>query len=93
MDFGFSDLVDAVAKVGTSTADVYKAWTGVSNEADEEAAYLKGQLAAMQANQKAQLEADTITIGDAKLSTSSIMWIIGGTLGLLAIGLGLKKMM
>ena len=91
-DLSFSDFVDAAKNVGTAGADVYKAWTG-TGEADEETAYLRGQLAGLQAAQTAQQNADTVTVGDLSISTSSIMWIIGGTLGLLAIGLGFKKMM
>ena len=91
-DWSFSDLVDAAKKVGTSSADVYKAWTG-TGEADEETAYLRGQLAGMQSAQAQQQNAETVRIGDVEISTTSILWIVGGTLGLLAIGLGLKKMM
>lgn len=92
MDWSFSDFVDAAKKLGTSGAEVYNAWKGDTSAQDEETAYLKGQLAAMEASQKSQLEADTIRIGDASISTASLLWVIGGTLGLLAIGLGLKKL-
>lgn len=90
--WSFSDFVDAAKKIGTSGADVYHAWTG-TGEADEETAYLRGQLAGLQSAQAQQQSADTIKVGDMEISTSSILWIVGGTLGLLAIGLGLKKMM
>ena len=91
-DWSWNDVIDAAKNLGKSGAEVYNAWKGNDGN-DEETAYLKGQLAAMQANQQAQMEADTIHIGEASISTSSLMWVIGGTLGLLAIGLGLKKLM
>lgn len=91
-DWSWNDIIDTAKNLGKSGAEVYNAWKGNDNSADEETAYLKGQLAAMEANQKAQLDADTIHIGEASISTSSLMWVIGGTLGLLAIGLGLKKL-
>ena len=91
-DWNWSDIISTAKNIGTSGAEVYHAWKGDDSNADgEDTAYLRGQLAAMEAQQKAQLEADTLRIGDASISTSSLMWVIGGTLGLLAIGLGLKN--
>lgn len=88
-DWSFSDLVDAGKNLGKSAAEVYNAWKG--DDSDSETAYMKGQIAGYQAAQSQQSAADTITIGDTSISTSSLMWVIGGTLGLLAIGLGIKK--
>lgn len=73
----WNSIIDTVTKAGKSAADVYNAWTGNDNDGAEETAYLKGQLAAMEATQKAQIDSDTIRIGDASISTGSLMWIIG----------------
>lgn len=86
----WSDLVSGVEKLGTAGANVYRAFT--AEDGAEETAYLKGQLAGIQATQQAQEEADTIKIGDMSISTSSILWIVGGSLGLLLIGIAAKKL-
>lgn len=89
----FSGFVDSVSSLAKNTGEIYNAWKGTSREADEESAYLKGQLAAIEANQKQEQASGYIEIGDMVISTSSILWIIGGTIGLLTIGLGFKKLL
>ena len=89
----FDSFTDSASKLVKSAGEAYTAWTGATSDADEQNAYLRGQLAAIEANQKANQAAGYIEIGDAVISTSSILWIIGGTIGLLAIGLGFKKLM
>ena len=84
-----SDLTDVAKGAG----EAYQSWTGTTKDADEENAYMRGQLAAIEANQKMDQAAGYIEIGDAVISTSSILWIIGGTIGMLAIGLGFKKLL
>lgn len=86
----WSEFLQSVVDVGKQAGEVYQTWSG--SETDEESAYLKGQLAGLTQAQEQETAKDTIKIGDAEISTSSILWIIGGTLGLLAIGLGIKKL-
>lgn len=86
----WSDLVDGLEKIGSAGANVYKAFS--AEDGAEETAYLKGQLAGIQATQQAQEEANTIRIGDTSISTSSLLWIVGGSLGLLLIGIAAKKL-
>ena len=91
--WSLSGLLSGLSDVAKNAGEAYAAWTGASRDADEENAYMRGQLAAIEANQKAQDASGYIEIGDAVISTSSILWIIGGTIGLLAIGLGFKKLL
>lgn len=86
----WSEFLQSVVDIGKQAGEVYQTWSG--SETDEESAYLKGQLAGLTQAQEQETAKDTIKIGDAEISTSSILWIIGGTLGLLAIGLGIKKL-
>lgn len=86
----WSEFLQSAMDFGTKAGEVYQSWTG--SEVDEESAYLRGQLAGITQAQQEQTAEDTIKIGDVQISTSSILWIIGGTLGLLAIGLGIKKL-
>ena len=86
----WSEFLQSAMDLGKQAGDVYQSWTG--SEVDEESAYLRGQLAGITQAQQEQAAEDTIKIGDVEISTSSILWIIGGTLGLLAIGLGVKKL-
>lgn len=88
---GWSEFLQSAMDLGKQAGDVYQSWNG--QEVDEESIYLRGQLAGITQEQAKQQAKDTIKIGDAEISTSSILWIIGGTLGLLAIGLGIKKML
>ena len=87
----WSEFLQSAMDLGKQAGDVYQSWNG--QEVDEESIYLRGQLAGITQEQAKQQAKDTIKIGDAEISTSSILWIIGGTLGLLAIGLGVKKML
>lgn len=87
---GWSDFVSGATELANAGANVYKAFS--SEDGAEETAYLKGQLAGIQATQQAQSDADTIKIGDMSISTSSILWVVGGTLGLLLIGVAAKKL-
>lgn len=91
--WSFSEFFEGVGKAGKSLGEAYASWTGATKDADEENAYMRGQLAAIQEQNKLDNAAGYIEIGDAVISTSSILWIIGGTIGLLAIGLGFKKLM
>ena len=86
----WSEFLQSVVDIGKQAGEVYQTWSG--SETDEESAYLKGQLAGLTQAQEQETAKDIIKIGDAEISTSSILWIIGGTLGLLAIGLGIKKL-
>lgn len=86
----WSDFISGVTDIGKAGGDIYNAW---SSDGDEETAYLKGQIAGITQTQQQQTAEDTIKIGDLEISTSSILWVIGGTLGLLAVGLGVKKLM
>lgn len=86
----WSEFLQSAMDLGKQAGDVYQSWSG--NETDEESAYLRGQLAGITQAQQQETAKDTIKIGEAEISTSSILWIIGGTLGLLAIGLGVKKL-
>lgn len=87
----WTEFLQSAIDLGKQAGDAYQAWNG--QEVDEESIYLRGQLAGITQEQAKQQAKDTIKIGDAEISTSSILWVIGGTLGLLAIGLGIKKML
>ena len=87
----FSEFLQSAIDFGKQAGEVYQTWSG--SETDEESAYLKGQLAGLTQAQAQETAKSTIKIGDAEISTSSILWVVGGTLGLLAIGLGIKKML
>lgn len=87
----FSEFLQSAIDFGKQAGEVYQTWSG--SETDEESIYLKGQLAGLTQAKQEEKDKDIIKIGDAEISTSSILWIIGGTLGLLAIGLGIKKML
>lgn len=90
--WSFSDVLDGVVSAGKGAGDIYNSFKG-SDASSEEAAYLRGQNAIL-AQQAEQNRADsTIRIGDAAISTSGLLWVVGGTLGLLAIGLAVKKIM
>lgn len=87
--FSWSDFVDGFKNLGVAGGEVFNAWTGASS--DEEA-YLRGQLAGIQQTQQSQRDSDTVKLGGVEISTSSLLWIIGGTLGLLTIGIAAKKL-
>lgn len=87
----WSEFLQSAMDLGKQAGEVYQAWDG--QEIDEESIYMRGQLAGITQAKQEQIAKDTVKIGDVEISTSSILWIIGGTLGLLAIGLGIKKML
>lgn len=86
----FDSLLDGAGKLGSTAAGIVNSF---SDDDDAETAYLQGQIAGMTSEQNRQEASDTIKIGDLEISTSAILWIVGGTLGLLAIGLGVKKLL
>lgn len=88
----WSDFISGITDVGKSAGEIYQSWQG-SNADSEETAYLQGQLAGLNQAQQREDSADIIKIGSMEISTNSVLWIIGGTLGLLAVGLGIKKML
>lgn len=87
----WNDWVDGLVSVGKGAGEVYQSWTGDSSS--DEAAYLRGANDVLASQLQQQREDSSIKIGDAQISTTAILWIIGGTLGLLAVGLGVKKLM
>ncbi len=87
----WDEWVSGLVTAGTGAGEIYKAWTG--DDSSDEAAYLRGANDVLASQLQQQRDDNSITIGDAKISTSAILWIIGGTLGLLAVGLGVKKLM
>lgn len=87
----YNDLIGAATDLGKGAGDVYQAFTG--NSSSDEAAYLKGANDVLRQQAEQNRDDGIIKIGDVEISTTSILWIIGGTLGLLAVGLGVKKLM
>ena len=57
-----------------------------------ESKYYKGVADTLAYERQQADSSGQITIGDMTISTSSILWIIGGTLGLLAIGSAVRKL-
>lgn len=88
----FSDLWDGLNKAVSTGVDAYTKIVAAESGNEAEAQYYKGMNDALIYADKNQQSRDTITVGDLSISTSSLLWIVGGTLGLLAIGLGIKKM-
>lgn len=88
--WSFNDIIEAGKSLGKAAGEIYGSFKG-SDTDSEETAYLKGQLAAINADKEAKTAANTIKIGDAEISTSSVLWVVGGTLGLLAVGLVLRN--
>ena len=86
----FDDITKSLGNLAESGAKAYSTIKGSTTSEDE--AYLRGQLTAIQAQSQMDADNNTVKVGDVELSTSSILWIIGGTLGLIAIGLGVKKL-
>ena len=88
--WSLNDIIDAGKSLGKAAGEIYSSFKG-SDTDSEETAYLKGQLAAINADKEAKTAANTIKIGDAEISTSSVLWVVGGTLGLLSVGLVLRS--
>ena len=84
-----SGWIDTLVSVGKGAGDIYKSFTG--DDSAEETAYLKGQVDALNKQAEEKNAADTIKIGDFEISTSSVLWIIGGSLGLLVVAAMFKK--
>lgn len=87
-----SDLWEGLNQTVATGADAYSKILAAESGNKAEAEYYKGMNDALVYADKNQQDKDTITLGNLSISTSSILWIVGGTLGLLAIGLGLKKL-
>lgn len=88
----FSDLWDGLNQAVNTGVDAYTKIAQAESGSKAEAEYYKGMNDALVYSAKNQADKDVITLGDMQISTSSILWIIGGTLGLLAIGIGIKKL-
>lgn len=86
----WTDWIDGLTTAGKGAGEVYQAFT--ADKTSDEAAYLRGQNSVLQQQAEQNRAEGTIKLGDAEISTSGLLWIIGGTLGLLAIGLAVKKM-
>lgn len=86
----FDSLVDGAAKLGSAAGNIYNSF---SSDDDAETAYLQGQVAAMQQQQNREYESGIVKIGGMEISTNSILWIMGGTIGLLVVGLAAKKLL
>lgn len=81
-------LLDGTTKLANAGAGVLSALNG--DESAEENAYLKGYAAGVQ--QEKIDNKDEIKIGSFTISTEGILWIVGGTIGLLAAALAFKKL-
>lgn len=87
----FDDLTNSLGELAVKGATAYSTIKGANSTSSEEEAYLRGQLNTVAAYQQMEADKGTLKIGGAEISTSSVLWIIGGTLGLMFIGFGLKK--
>lgn len=81
--------LDTLISVGKGAGDIYNSFVG--DESAEETAYLKGQVDALNKQAEEKNAADTIKIGDFEISTSSVLWIFGGALGLMVLAATFKK--
>lgn len=86
----WSDIVNGLVSTGKGAGEIYNAFK--SDNSSEEAAYLKGANEALASQLQQQRDDSRLTIGDTSISTNGLLWIVAGTLGLLAIGLTVKKM-
>lgn len=84
-----SSWIDSLVSLGTGAGKIYNSFVG--DETSEETAYLRGQVDVLNKQAAEKAEEDTIKIGGVEISTSSVLWIIGGTIGILAIGVMFKK--
>lgn len=89
----WSDLWDGLNNTLSTGVDAYTKIATAQNAGKSEAQYYKGMNDALVYQQQRDAKSGEIQIGDMTISTSSILWIIGGTLGLLAIGAAVRKMM
>ena len=88
----FSDLWDGLNQTASNAVDAYVKIKSADAASKSDSQYYKGMNDALVYSQNKANERDTIQLGGLSISTSSILWIIGGTLGLLAIGIGVKKL-
>ena len=89
----WSDIWSGLNDTLTTGVDAYTKIATARNTGKSEAQYYKGMNDALVYQQQREAQSGEIQIGDMTISTSSILWIIGGTLGLLAIGAAVKKML
>ncbi len=87
----WSEWIDGLTSAGKGAGEVYQAFT--ADKSSDEAAYLRGANDVLSAQLQQNRDDSTIKVGDSEISTTGLLWIIGGTLGLLTIGLAVKKMM
>ena len=73
-----SGWLDTIVSIGKGAGDIYNSFVG--SEDAEESAYLKGQVDALNKQAEEKNAAGMIKIGDFEISTSSVLWIIGGSL-------------
>lgn len=76
----------------TTGVNAYTSILKAKSEGKAEAQYYKGMNDALVYSQNQENERGTVQLGNLSISTNSILWIIGGTLGLLAVGIGIKKL-
>lgn len=81
--------LDNIISAGKGAGEIYNSFVG--DDSAEETAYLKGQVDTLNKQAEEKNSADTIKIGDFEISTSSVLWIIGGSLGLLVVAAMFKK--
>lgn len=87
-----AEWIDALNSTVSTAADAYAKIAAAESGGEAEAQYYKGMNDALVYANKTADEKGIVTLGNLSISTSSILWIIGGTLGLLAIGIGVKKL-
>lgn len=87
----WTDWIDGLTSAGKGAGEVYQAFT--SDKSSEDAAYLKGANDILAAQLQQQRDDSTLKIGDTSISTSALLWILSGTIGLLLVGAAVKKMM
>lgn len=81
--------LDTLISVGKGAGDIYNSFVG--NESAEETAYLKGQVDTLNKQAEEKNTAGILKIGNFEIATSSILWIVGGSLGLMLVASMFKK--
>lgn len=82
-------FISGAGSLGSTAADIIGAF---GDDDDANNAYLQGQIDAIKNQQNRDDTSGIIKVGDVEISTSSILWIVGGTIGLLLIGVAVKKL-
>lgn len=82
-------FIEGAGSLGSTASDIIGAF---GDDDDANSAYLQGQIDAIKNEQNREDTSGIIKIGDVEISTSSILWIVGGTIGLLLIGVAAKKL-